>query len=285
MRFKDIITGELKQKFNSKNKFVNLFFQTTLIPFLRSFSKCDEYEKLVDVTLNGLSMSNPEDLEKIFEKTGIKVQIHYNEEDIVLKKNQVMIVSNHPTGPTDGAFSHKTLHALNLRGKVLGDDVLSGLDILKDGYIGISLRGDGKTRLAQLKNLKKQVLSGSSLVMFPSGEVSKLNLEKRKVIDSPWKSGFIEIAKSNNLQILPIYIDSNLSLFYYVLNKISADVASLSLLKETLNFIKVHQNDVINVYVGKTIDPESLETTEESALMIKNYCENLKYCSYKNHKG
>ena len=46
---------------------------------------------------------------------------------------------------------------------------------MKDSYIGLSTRNEGKSRIAQLRRLKKELQSGTNLSLFPSGSVSKFN--------------------------------------------------------------------------------------------------------------
>lgn len=268
----------LFEKFKTGNEKLDPIIKATLIKALKSISGVDLYEKICDNVAYNLSIANQDHLKIIFEKLKIKPVVYLNE--IENKNKQYLIVSNHPTGPLDGVFVQKILGSLDLQGKIVGDDIMAGLDQLKDGYIGLSIRSDGKSKIAQLRKLKKEILNGFSIVLFPAGSVSHFSIKEKRITDYDWEPGFIHIAKSNNLDIIPVYIDSNLSIFHYIFKEIYADLSSLRLFRESISFINRNSGKTIEFYVGQPIKSNEIEPTTEDAQKIKEICENLMFQSY-----
>ena len=90
-----------------------------LIKLLKKISGVEMYQEICDSTLHGLSVANPSDLDKIFERLEIKPIVYWN--PINNQQKQYIIVSNHPTGPLEGIFIQKIFNTLGLRGKTMGD--------------------------------------------------------------------------------------------------------------------------------------------------------------------
>jgi putative hemolysin len=272
----------LFEKFKTDNDKFNDIIKITLIKLLKNISGVDLYEKICTDVADNLSVANQQHLDIIFENLNIKPVIYSNE--IENKNKQYLIVSNHPTGPLDGIFVQKILGALDLHGKIVGDDIMAGLEQLKDAYIGLSIRDDGKSKIAQLRRIKREILNGCSIVLFPAGSVSHFSIKEKRITDYEWQTGFIHIAKSNNLDIIPVYIDSNLSILHYIFKEIYSDLSSLRLFRESISFIKKNSGKSIEFYIGQPIKSSDLQPTLEDAQKVKEICENLMFQSYKNIK-
>jgi len=268
----------LFEKFKTGNEKLNLIIKATLIKALKNISGVEMYQKICDEMLNGLLVTKPKDLDEIFERLQFKPIVYSN--PIKDMNKQYIVVSNHPTGPLEGVFIQKIFNSIGLRGKLVGDDIMCGVDQMKDAYIGLSVRVDGKSRIAQLRAIKKEITNGLSLALFPSGSVSYFSLKDKKITDYEWQPGFIEMAKSNNLDILPVYIDANLSILHYIFKEIYSDISSLRLFRESLSFINRNSGKTIEFYIGQPIKLSELESTHEDAQKVKEICENLMFQSY-----
>ncbi len=270
----------LFEKFKTGNKNIDNIFILNFIKILKNISGVKNYEEICNTLLKNLSIAKENDL--IFDRLELKPIVYLSE--IKDLKQQYIVVSNHPTGPLEGIFIQKIFKSIGLNGKIMGDDIMSGIEQLKDSYIGISIRVDGKSRIAQLRKIKKEISNGISLALFPAGSVSYFDLKEMKITDYEWEPGFIEMAKSNKLDILPVYIDANLSILHYVFKHIYPDLSSLRLFKEGINFMNKNKGKTIDLYIGNPISYSDVESTHEDAQKIKEICENLMFQSYKNIK-
>ena len=281
MGLKTAFEKTLSEKFigtSDRSSSKSILVERVLIPLLTKFSGVEDYEEICDEKLLGLSASKADDLEEIFNRLRFNVSIHSNTHTDL--NAQYIIVSNHPTGPLEGIFIQKIFNQLGLRGKTMGDDIMSGVAQMKDAYLGISTRVNGKSRISQLRAIKKEISSGLSLGLFPAGSVSHFDFKNLRVKESEWHPGFIEMAKSNNLDILPVFIDTNLSVLYYFFKLVYSDISSLRLFKESRKFIDRNKGKYINIYIGNPIEISNLESTKENAFKIQEICENLKYQAY-----
>lgn len=271
----------LKEKFigdSDPNNGKSILIERVLIPLCTKISAIQTFEKYCDQNLSGLSATKSEDLEKIFNYLCFNVKIHSNIQ--VNLDSKYMIVSNHPTGPFDGIFIQKIFNHLGLRGKTVGDNILGGVEQLGDIILGLSIRSDSKSKIAELRAIKKEIKLGINLALFPSGSVSHFNLKKMKVSEYEWYSGFIELAKSNDLDIIPVYIDTNLSPIYYFFKEVYHSFGSLMLFREFIKFVDRNKKGTINLYIGDPISINDIESTKEFASKIQDICENLKYQIY-----
>ena len=282
MSLTQAFTKTLSEAIASPNQKLNTYIDKYIVPILKNISGVEHYEEYSKNILNGLSAAKEDDLNEIFKRLGFGTRIFSNLDLNFDKNKKYMIVSNHPTGPIEGLFIQKVFHNLGIRGKLIGDDIMSGVEQMKDCYLGLSIRVDGKSRIGQLRNIKKEVSSGTNLAIFPAGSVSKFSFEERKVIEFPWNIGFIELAKSNNLDIIPIYINASLSPLHYLLKSNSKieNLSSLRLFRESFLFVNRNKNKKIDIYIGNPIDIQSLEVDDISAKKIQNICENLMFQSY-----
>lgn len=274
----------LREKFvgdlNPQDK-KSIAFERLILPLLSKISGVSLYQDRCDGILSGLSVAKPEDLEKILERLNFRVRVFSNPCDL---KKQYIIASNHPTGPLDGIFMQKIFNHLGLRGKTMGDDIMSGVEPMRDAYIGLSVRVNGKSRISQLRAVKKEIKSGLSLGLFPAASVSHYDFKGMRVKEYDWQPGFIEMAKSNNLDIVPVYISANLSFWHYFFKLVYPDISSLRLFRESIKFAERSAGNDINIYIGDPLSIENLESTEADAEKVQNICENLKYQKYTNIK-
>ena len=278
MSLSEEFTKTLSQKFKTGNKKIDDIIDATLIKMLKNISGVEMYQDICDVTLKGLSVANPDDLNKIFERLEFKPVVYSNKIENIQK--QYIVVSNHPTGPLEGIFIQKIFNHLGLRGKLMGDDIMSGVEQMRDAYIGLSIRVDGKSRITQLRTIKKEIKNGLSLALFPAASVSHFDINQMKICDYKWTPGFIEMAKSNNLDILPVYIDANLSVLHYIFKEIYEDISSLRLFRESKKFIDQNKGKTIELYIGQPISSKDLESNDECAKKIQEISENLMFQSY-----
>lgn len=280
MNLSEAFIKTLKEKFKTNSPTLNNVINATLVKLLKKISGVEMYQETCDITLNGLSIVKTEDLNEIFKRLDITPVIYSNKIENLNK--QYILVSNHPTGPLEGIFIQKIFNSLGLRGKLMGDDIMSSVEQMKDVYIGLSIRVDGKSRIAQLRQMKKEISGGLSLGLFPAGAVSHFDINQMKITDYDWETGFIELAKSNNLDILPVYIDANLSILHYIFKEVYSDISSLRLFRESKRFLDKNKGKTIDLYIGQPISSKDLEPTVENAQKIKDICENLMFQSYEN---
>lgn len=286
MSLKKIFEKNLREKLVNNipsSDIRSILFERVALPILTKISGVSEYEEW-SKQFNDKNASKQDDLNDVMKKLGLKVRLHWNESEEDTDK-QNMFIFNHPTGPLEAIFAQYVVQHMGLKGKIIGDEILSEIELIKDCYIPLSIRsGENSSgrKLAQLRNLKREVRLGHSLIIFPSGAVSKKDIFNQQILEYDWQTGFLELSKSNLLNLIPCYIDARLSLRYYIVKYINKDMSSLILFRECLDFLKRNNGNIIDVYIGKQIHHNSFDVTNENASKFQSICEALKFKLYNN---
>jgi len=172
----------------------------------------------------------------------------------------VTLAMNHPLGGMDAMALVSALkhHRTDLR--FIVNDILLHLDNLKGMFVGVNKHG--KTANSNLMKIDEIFSSGKAVCIFPAGLVSRKN--DGKVRDLPWKKTFVSLSLKHTQPIIPIFIDGELSNFFYRLSNfrkaigIKANIEMFYLADELFK----QKNKKMKIIVGKPILPEALDSTK-----------------------
>ena len=222
----------------------SLFFEDEVNKLLLLY-KNDHDGKFTNQILNYLKISSNID---ISEKIG--------------NNNRYIFVCNHPTGILDGLIllnflskSHPTQLIIN--------DIIDFIPNIKNLILPIEWFGTMNND--QSRKLIKALKSDKHLIVFPAGEVSKL--QNFNIKDMEWNPSFIKMAFRYKRDIIPTHLSgSNSPTFYLVsmlrrLLKMDFNIEMFLLIRELFN----KRNLTINVKLGCPISYKSLRR-EESKL-------------------
>lgn len=171
---------------------------------------------------------------------------------------KVVIVANHPIGTLDGLALLKMVHRIRPDVKVIANQMLSSIHALKPLFLTVDNIGR-KTSKHKLKNIIEYVKDNSAIIIFPSGEVSRLGAKGIK--DGEWNKGFLTIANSSRAPILPIHINGRNSLFFYTLSILARPLSTFWLVHEMFK----QENKSIIFTIGEKIEYESYHQHKVSA--------------------
>lgn len=171
-----------------------------------------------------------------------------------------ILACNHPLGGMDAMALVTVLHEKRPDIKFIVNDVLLHLENLKPIFVGVNKYGSNATD--SLKKVDETFQGNDLLCIFPAGLVSRKT--NGKVKDLKWKKTFISRAKKYDKPIIPVFIDGELSKFFYNLYRIrkiigiKANVEMLYLVNE---LYKQH-DEKIEIYFGKPIFADQLDTSK-----------------------
>jgi 1-acyl-sn-glycerol-3-phosphate acyltransferase len=132
------------------------------------------------------------------------------------ESDRIVIVMNHPLGGMDAiAFVSGVAHRRK-DFKFIVNDLLMNLTNLNGLFLGVNKfgRNDGKTR-TKIDTLFE---SDDTVCIFPAGKVSRRL--KGKVMDLEWKKTFVTLGRKYNRTVIPIFIEGELSNFFYRLSEL-----------------------------------------------------------------
>jgi len=192
------------------------------------------------------------------------------------KDEGVIFVSNHPLGGMDAMAIVKEVAPVRKDIMFIVNDLLLSLENLKGLFVGVDKHGvNAKESLQKVNELFE---SDKAVFLFPAGLVSRK--KKGVVRDLEWKKTFVSRAKKTNKKIVPVFIDGELSNFFYRLSNIREAVgikSNIEMLYLADELFK-QKNKVLPIYFGKPIqvsDWDNSKSDKEIAAEIKNIAYNL----------
>ncbi|MCC8088592.1 MAG: 1-acyl-sn-glycerol-3-phosphate acyltransferase [Rikenellaceae bacterium] len=167
-----------------------------------------------------------------------------------------VFASNHPLGGLDGMLLAYEIARRFGSVKLVVNDLLMNLAPLTSIFVPVNKFGRQSTDYA--KSINKLFSSQEQIIFFPYGLCSRrIN---GKIQDGEWKKNFVAKAIESERDIVPVFVDSQNSPFFYNLARfrkrmgIKVNFEMILLPKE---FFK-KRNSCINIYFGKPIPWQSL---------------------------
>ena len=210
----------------------------------------------------------------IIERFNIKVEV-YNIENIP-KTGGVIFASNHPLGGMDAMAIVKEVSEIRDDIRFIVNDLLLNIKNLKGMFVGVDKHSANVKK--SLQEVDALFGSDKAVFLFPAGLVSRK--KGGKIYDLTWKKTFVTRAKKHNKSIIPVYIDGELSNFFYRLANfrefigIKKNIEMLYLSDELFK----QKGRTIKLYFGEPIAPSTLDKSKndkEWAKWIKQKAYNL----------
>ncbi len=180
-----------------------------------------------------------------------------------------IVTMNHPLGGMDAiAFVHSLKdHRKDIR--FIVNDLLLSLENLKNLFVGVNKHG--KNRTETRKDIENLFHSDHLVCIFPAGMVSRR--KKGMIRDLEWKKTFVGYAKKLQTPVIPVFIDGELSNFFYNLSNLRSSLGIKSNLEMLYlsNELFKQRNRTMIFKIGKAIQLPENETNEiELANLIKS---------------
>lgn len=190
--------------------------------------------------------------------------------EAVLKENagkSIMFAGNHPYGgPEAMSLMNYLIHPYP-HVKLVAQSYLSFIKPLQSCCV---------YNKSEVRTLMDHVESHESILIYPAGLCSRI-LSNKEVFDRTWHSSFVKIAKRNNMPVVIIYTDGQLSKRFFRLQRIQGKSSLASVLLPDEMFKMAGKT--LRMVVSKPIDPSVFTddvSNTEWALRLRQYCYNLR---------
>ena len=262
---------DVKRLIESKQPRLAKWLPKFIIRYLKKILHEDEINSFLE---ENKTKYNSDFCEAVVNYLGIDVRIEGI--DNIPKYGPAIIAMNHPLGGMDAMALVTALKSHRNDLKFIVNDLLMNLDNLKDLFVGINKHGKNETTTRQ--KVHDAFESDEVLCIFPAGLVSRK--KNGEIRDLDWKKTFITYAKKFEQPIIPVYIDGELSAFFYRLANfrkflgIKTNIEMLYLADELFN----QRGKTIKFSIGKPITPNQLDKDFSDAQLaqeIKNTVYNL----------
>lgn len=176
------------------------------------------------------------------------------------KNGGCLFASNHPLGGLDALGIVHAIYDIRPDMKFIVNDVLLNIENLKMMFQGVNKHG--KTAKESLKGVMELFASDQAVFIFPAGLVSRK--QNGVVKDLVWKKTFVSQAKRHKKTVIPVFVDGNLSNFFYRLSNfrsklgIKANIEMMYLADEMFK----KKGATFTVIFGKPIASETFDKSK-----------------------
>lgn len=186
-------------------------------------------------------------VEQVLDYFDFSYRLRDRERHYIPPRGRVVIVANHPIGSLDGLALLKLVREIRPDVKVVANDLLTAIAPLRNLLLPVDNMA-GNTPRQNLRALGEFLDAEGALIIFPSGEVSRLG--HKGIRDGRWQTGFLRIAASAQAPILPVFIDGRNSTFFYALSFLARPLSTLWLVREMFKQAKQCVDVRIGLPVG-----------------------------------
>lgn len=176
--------------------------------------------------------------------------LRMNERSRIPVSGAVVIVANHPIGSLDGLVLLKMIYEIRPDVKVVANNVLQKIEPMRSMLLPVN-NMQGNTSRTHLRAIREFLRSGSALIIFPAGEVSRLGA--KGVMDGDWNPGFLRMAQAACAPIVPVCVNGKNSTLFYGMSVLCRPLSTLWLVREMFK----HQNRAIEIRIGEPIQHET----------------------------
>ncbi len=189
-------------------------------------------------------------VEQVLEYFDFSYSVYDKEKERIPGSGRVVIIANHPIGSLDGLALMKLVSEVRPDVKVIANEMLMAIKPLNNMLLPVN-NMQGNSTSSNLHRIYDYLVSGSAVIIFPAGEVSRLRPSGVK--DTYWHSGFYKIAKATQSPILPMYIDGKNSAFFYSISMLYKPLATMLLVREMFK----QKKKSVNIRIGELIPKDS----------------------------
>lgn len=148
------------------------------------------------------------------------------------KEGPLLVVANHPFGAVEGIVLTSLLQSVRPDVKILANYLLRCIPPLSRWMLFVDpFDGPESTRanVAAMKQAIQWLRNGGVLGVFPSGEVSHLNLRERSVEDPPWQESAARLARLGGAPALPVFFEGRNGALFQVAGLVHPRLRTLML--------------------------------------------------------
>ncbi|WP_281212913.1 lysophospholipid acyltransferase family protein [Shewanella insulae] len=207
-------------------------------------------------------------IEQVLASFNFTYSVPSTEVENIPSEGRVVIYANHPIGSLDALAMIKLISKVRPDIKVVANELLMALEPLHSILLPVR-NMTGGTPKQHLEKIHQHLKSEGAVLIFPSGEVSRLR--PNGVRDLHWHSGFLKIAKACQAPLLPLFADAKNSATFYGASMIYKPLASLLLVKEMFKQAKRTMPLRIGQLLPKEVVASSDFPLKTQVKLLKNH--------------
>ncbi|MBU4460524.1 MAG: lysophospholipid acyltransferase family protein, partial [Verrucomicrobia bacterium] len=156
----------------------------------------------------------------VMKSLGVTMEVSPGDVERIPKEGPVLVVANHPFGGADGIVLLALLRKVRPDVKLIGNHLMRRIPELHEFSIFVDPYGGEGAARANLKPIKECVRwlrGGHLLLVFPSGDVSRLQLTDKQVSDPRWSGTIAGMIRMAKCPVVPVFVEGRNSAMFQVL--------------------------------------------------------------------
>jgi putative hemolysin len=229
-----------------------------LFPFRGLFQHLLPIERIRDLYRRAQQPVNRSLLENVLTEMGVEYSVSDSDLARIPASGPVVVTSNHPFGILDGAILGALLGRVRPDVQVMTNSLLAGIPELREHCIFVDPFGNPESVPANRQALRRAIFwlrTGGMLAVFPSGEVSHLQLPQMEVSDPRWNATAVRLVRLTGAAAIPLFFHGRNSVPFQAMGLIHPKLRTAWLLNEFLQ----QKDRKVNVHVGSPVSAEFLQ--------------------------
>jgi putative hemolysin len=243
--------------------FVNPVYKNLvpLVERLIGLNKLDNYYRQLEP-----SFSSYEFTQRVLKFLNIGYHVSGKEISAIPKQGATLVVANHPFGGVEGVIMAHLLQQVRSDVKIMANGFLQRIPELSDIFIGVNpYEGAKRQNFGPMREAIRWLKQGGLLVVFPAGDVSRLQATKLRIADDPWQDNIARLLRITQATVIPTYFAGYNSVRFHLLGALHPRVRTALLPRELLN----KRNRCIAVWLGEAIQFSRLKHFEHDHEMVR----------------
>ena len=156
----------------------------------------------------------------VMKTLGLTAEVSPEDVERIPKTGPVLVVANHPFGGADGIVLLALLRKVRPDVKLVGNHLMRRIPEMHDFSIFVDPYGGDDAARSNLRPMKESVRwlrAGHVLLVFPSGDVSRLQLMDKQVSDPRWSATIAGMIRMAACPVLPVFVEGRNSAMFQIL--------------------------------------------------------------------
>lgn len=154
-------------------------------------------------------------IDELFEFLEFSYLLTHRDKQRIPSEGKLVIVANHPLGALDGLAIMKAIGEIRPDVKVVVNDVLASVPQLSKIFLPYNIFSSRAQR-QRVGEIVKAFSNEEAVLFFPSAEVSRM--KAGRIVDGYWYNGPIYFSQKYEVPILPIFVKSRNSMWFYLIS-------------------------------------------------------------------
>ncbi len=238
---------------------------------LERFFQLDQLDRMYRAAL---AVGGEDFIDAAMKVVGVKLEV--SDEDLarIPVSGGAMVVANHPLGGADALVLLAMFRRVRPDVKLLSNFLLQRIPEMRPHAIFVDPYGGEDAARANLRPMKecvRWIRDGHLLLVFPSGDVSRLVLRERQITDPPWSFTIATMIRMARCPVLPVFVEGRASAIFQILGLLHPRFRTAMLPRELVK----KRGRTIGVRVGTPVPFERIRGMSDadmtSYLRLRTY--------------